>query len=380
MRKKLLISVLAAGMLAMNVMPAALAEEETETEAAAEETETEAAAEEAETEAAEEDETEEAETEAEPRPTYTALDYVELGDYIGLEVDVNAVTFTEEDVVEEAKALLRDSEDLWESVDVVEDGVVANIDYVGTLDGEAFDGGTAEGYDLEIGSGTFIDGFEDGLIGANAGDTLDLELTFPEDYYSDDLAGQDVIFTVTVNEITRAPELTDENVNALSGGEFPDVESFEDYIRDAMQQQADYYQDYYAQQAILYALEDSATIREFPEDLMLYTLDEFKDIYGDDYLNSYGYTDEESRRELAQEYLTPELVLQAVAENEDMTLTDEEYEAGLENYAGYYGYSSGADFEEAYVALYGEDTLYDSILDDKALTFVVENAVINIVE
>ncbi len=83
----------------------------------------------------------------------------------------------------------------------VKDGDVVNIDYVGKKDGVAFDGGTASGYDLTIGSNSFIDGFEEGLIGAELGETRDLNLTFPEQYHSADLAGADVVFTVTINSI-----------------------------------------------------------------------------------------------------------------------------------------------------------------------------------
>ena len=88
---------------------------------------------------------------------------------------------------------------------------VANIDYVGKKDGVAFDGGTAKGYDLEIGSGKFIPGFEDGLIGVEIGSTVDLNLTFPSDYGSSELAGKAVVFTVTVNSVMRTfEELNDE--------------------------------------------------------------------------------------------------------------------------------------------------------------------------
>lgn len=123
------------------------------------------------------------------RPEYKALDYVTLGDYKSLTVnraDLNIDDVTDEDVDSNVSSNLKD---LAESMDdvienltegEVQEGDVANIDYVGKKDGEAFDGGSAEGYDLEIGSGTFIDGFEDGLIGASIGDTVDLNLTFPE--------------------------------------------------------------------------------------------------------------------------------------------------------------------------------------------------------
>ena len=100
----------------------------------------------------------------------------------------------------------------------VEDGDTVNIDYVGKLDGEEFDGGSAEGYDLEIGSCTFIDGFEDGLIGHEIGEKVTLDLTFPDPYPNNpDLAGKPVVFDVTINAIkeSQTPELNDEFVEGL---------------------------------------------------------------------------------------------------------------------------------------------------------------------
>ena len=94
---------------------------------------------------------------------------------------------------------------------VIINGDVANIDYVGYMDGKAFDGGTSSGYDLKIGSGTFIDGFESQLIGVKTGETVDINVQFPADYSYSDYRGKDATFTVTVNYITRIAELNDEN-------------------------------------------------------------------------------------------------------------------------------------------------------------------------
>jgi trigger factor len=109
----------------------------------------------------------------------------------------------------------------------VEDGDVVNIDYVGKKDGEAFDGGTASGYNLTIGSGTFIDGFEEGLIGVMPGDSVDLNLTFPEDYSATDLAGQEVVFTVTVNYIDVKAEYATVTVEEMKSMGLP-YESLEE--------------------------------------------------------------------------------------------------------------------------------------------------------
>ena len=130
--------------------------------------------------------------------------YVTLGEYKGLTVDTAAEDYKEaydsfaQSDAEEKQLYSQKTEGK------VANGDVANIDYEGKKDGVAFDGGTAQGYDLTIGSGQFIPGFEDGLIGKEIGSTVDLNLTFPEGYQSAELAGQDVVFTVKINYVKSA--------------------------------------------------------------------------------------------------------------------------------------------------------------------------------
>ena len=118
------------------------------------------------------------------------------------------------------------------------EGDTVNIDYKGMKDGVAFEGGTAQGYDLTLGSGSFIDGFEDGLIGAETGETRNLELKFPYRYKNNpDLAGQPVVFEVTVNKIveTVTPELTDEY--AAENSDYATAEEYREGLRDIMREQ-----------------------------------------------------------------------------------------------------------------------------------------------
>ena len=141
-----------------------------------------------------------------------ASDYVTLGDYTGLEVNEEKTEINDTIVNDYIESYLLPSFATVEEVTgrSVEEGDTVNIDYAGYLNGEQFDGGTASGQNLTIGSHRFIDGFEDGLIGANAGDTLSLNLTFPDPYPNDpDLAGKPVVFEVTVNSIgvQKVPEL-----------------------------------------------------------------------------------------------------------------------------------------------------------------------------
>ena len=128
---------------------------------------------------------------------------VELGEYTNLKVKKEKVKVTKEEVKDRIDALLNEYAELVEKDGSVEDGDIAVIDFAGFKDGVAFDGGTAENYSLTIGSKTFIPGFEEAVIGMEKGSEKDIELTFPEDYMSEELKGQKVVFKVKVNEIKK---------------------------------------------------------------------------------------------------------------------------------------------------------------------------------
>ena len=187
----------------------------------------------------------EAETEEEPllAPVYEISDYLEIDDedYKGLSIEVAPPVQVTEDEIQAYMTSEVEAADLYEETTegVVEMGDLVNIDYVGTKDGEAFDGGTADNYDLEIGSGSFIDGFEEGLVGQEIGDTVELPLTFPEDYWNEDLAGAEVVFTVTLNAIKELPELTDEIAKKVSGGEYDTLEAYKESVRKMFQDNYD---------------------------------------------------------------------------------------------------------------------------------------------
>jgi len=126
---------------------------------------------------------------------------VELGEYTNLKVKKEKVKVTKEEVKNRIDALLNEYAELVEKTGKVENGDIAVINFAGFKDGVAFDGGTAENYSLTIGSNTFIPGFEDGVIGMEVGEEKDINLTFPEDYMSEELKGKEVVFKVKVNEI-----------------------------------------------------------------------------------------------------------------------------------------------------------------------------------
>ncbi|MCD7867606.1 MAG: trigger factor [Clostridiales bacterium] len=320
-------------------------------------------------------------------PDYTALDYVELGQYKGLTVTRPAVEITEEEVEETILSYIESAE-LYDTITegTVQDGDIANIDYEGKLDGEAFDGGTAEGYDLEIGSGTFIDGFEDGLIGVEIGDTVDLDLTFPEDYSSEDLAGQDVVFTVTVNEVSRLQEVTDETIETLTDGEYTDVESYRDYLYVALAEAEEASNESTTKSELLTQVEENSEVIEFPPEVLDYGVSYMRAYYEEyaayysmefeDFISGYfGITEEEfteqAEASVKEGYLS-EVILRAIFESEEMEISDEEYESYGLKYAEYYGY----DTVEELAQVYGEDIIRLSIMQEKSLDFLLDNAVI----
>ncbi|MGN0353713.1 MAG: trigger factor, partial [Muricoprocola sp.] len=356
-------------------------ESETETEAATEatteaesETETEAVTEAA-TEAESETE-EETEAVAEMMPEYNAEDYVTLGDYTNLTVEVEPIEITDDEIQD--KIDLATIEELTDCT--VEAGDIANIDYEGKLDGEAFDGGSATGYDLGIGSGTFIPGFEDALIGMAVGETKDIELTFPEEYYSEDLAGKDVVFTVTVNSVKRVPTLTDEVAQKVAG---QTAEEYKESIRQELVEKALEQRKSNVQNELVAKATENATIKDYPEANLEYTINHgmayyeyIAAMYGmtlDDFLAANGMDQESFRAEMepvAKQALAQEMVLLAIAKEEGLELTDEEYETGLSELTAQQGLTDSQTLLDAY----GETYIRCSLTQQKVVQYLYENA------
>ena len=308
---------------------------------------------------------------------YDPFDYVTLGKYKGLTIKVNPIYVTDEQVMERIASETR--ENLKEGT--VESGDIVNIDYVGKIDGEEFDGGSAEGYDLEIGSSTFIDGFEDDIIGMQVGETKDLELKFPEDYHSIDLAGKDAVFTVTVNSISRVPELTDEVADSISKG--MTAESYKKNVRKTLEEQEKESQKSDSEQELCQMVYDNATISDFPKKSLQNTIERAKDYYEwmastygmsfEEYLSTYGMSQEEFLTQIqsvAEEALGEEMTLLAIAKEENIKISDEEYQDGLARYAEEQGWDDPFKVEESY----GENYIKNSLLQEKVLDFLYDNA------
>lgn len=229
--------------------------------------------------------------------------------------------------------------EMHELTGTVENGDVLNIDYAGTIDGTAFEGGTAQSQLLEIGSGSFIEGFEEGLVGANVGETKQLSLKFPDDYDGAEVAGKECVFAVKINYILT--ELTDENVNLVDAG----YQSAEEYWEDAKNTLIQYSQYQYDRELnsyIVTSLMSGSTFQEIPQSL----IDDYKtDIENaaeeagmslEEYMrNTYRVSADNLEDELAKMaewYAKEGLVLQAIANQEGISVSDEELDVAISEY------------------------------------------------
>lgn len=313
-------------------------------------------------------------------PTESVKASVTLGEYTGLEVTKAEALVTDEQVDEQIKRILQENpEKTTVTGRPAQEGDVVNIDYVGMKDGEAFAGGTAEGYDLELGSNSFIDGFEDGLVGANTGDELSLNLTFPENYGNAELAGQAVVFDVTVNAIKEQSEaeLTDEFVKRVSKTSTT-VEAYRKEIREQMEesarQDAKIRMQNQAMDLAMAAstfesldpqvdLEFQLQMGEINESLKQgnMTLADYTAMFGmdEESFNSFMRADIENRLKVT-------LTAEAIAKAENLEVDDD---ARLE-VAKVYGLENIEDL----VARYGQEAVDEAARNVKVMDFLLANA------
>lgn len=307
------------------------------------------------------------------RTEYKALDYVTMGEYKGLEVAAADVEVKEEEIQEVVDGVLAKLH--TEVTDrAVAEGDTVNIDYEGLKDGVAFQGGTAQGTDLTIGSGQFIPGFEDGLIGAEVGKEVALNLTFPEEYKNNpDLAGKEVVFNVTVNYIKgEVTELTDE----LVAENFPyaTVTEYTDAIKETLREQKVWGKCF--EQIIA-----NAPINDYPA-----AKDEFIEqqktglsqqaaMYGMDLAGIleafYQLTEEEFVNKLVIPAFEEEMRIHAIAETENLEVTEEEFQASIDELA-----AQNKVTADDVIAYYGEAYLRESFLYKQVFDLVIDSAVI----
>lgn len=306
---------------------------------------------------------------------------VNLGQYKGVKLVIHDTSVTDDEVENQIQALLANNPTKVEVTDrPAQLGDTVNINYVGKKDGVEFGGGTADNYDLTLGSGQFIDGFEDGLVGLNKGDAKTLELTFPQEYHSEELAGAAVTFDVTINGIfTETPaELSDEWVKSITGGAQNTVDEYRAFLKESLIATKKTSAEQTAQQQALNIVMESS---EFTPNQA--ALDyEFKKIVNDyktmanqsgqsyaDFVKAYyNMTTDEIEGELrthAEQIVKQKLVVEGIFNAENMTILDEDYARLTELY--------GMD-KETLIAQYGQDDIDYSAKTYKIVTFIVDNA------
>lgn len=309
--------------------------------------------------------------------------YVTLGDYSSISISV-APAEVEQSQWDELTLRVYQSyvtEDNGGVTDrAVKEGDIVIIDYVGKKDGVAFEGGTASNADLTIGSGQFIDGFEEGLIGVMPGETVDLDLMFPESFRNAELAGQAVVFTVTVHFILpAADEMVDSVVAALGVPDVSTVEELRQYVYDYLQESADANYRYQVQNAIMEELLSQCVVDELPEsfvdsyhDGIYNSLTNVAYNYGVDaetYANSMGMTSEDYVSHFSLLQARQDVLLQAIANKEQLQVSDEELQEKLEEEA----VAVGTTIEEL-LGSYDREEYRNYVMSEKVMDFLIENA------
>jgi trigger factor len=314
----------------------------------------------------------------------TALDHVDLCDYEGIPVPSEAHTISEGDVLAHIDTILADYTNEKQITDrAVEDGDTVNIDYIGRIDGEEFSGGNTggNGAKVTIGVTQYVDDFLEQLIGHTPGETFDVEVTFPDDYHQEDLQGKDAVFETTVNHIVESetPELTDEFVSEYLAPYYgyETMGEMKSQIHDSMKASAIelYIQEY---------LMENSTVEDVPENLIIYQENTLV-LYYMDYAAYYEMEFEEfmptylgvsTTKELLEKFRTDNektaefyLLLQAVAEDTGIRVSDEDLPGYFEEHTG------SADFTE-YEQLYGMPHLKLVALHQAVMDHITESAVL----
>jgi trigger factor len=338
-------------------------------------------------------------------------DYVTLCDYSAIEVTITGDYDVTDDDVTEYFSQMFSSYGPFYMVDdtktVVEEGDIVNVDYVGTLDGEAFSGGTATSQNVDVSgncaagsTSTYIPGFTDGLLGAAVGDTIDCDVTFPDTYSNTDLAGKAVVFTFTVNSIQKEMEFSDVD-DSFAQEQFgvDTLDEVYEQVESYLLQVSAYYKTQDTMSAIQDYLIDNCTV-DMPEDFAEARYDDYirtfveEELGGDesqlsDYAEQSGYTVEELEAEWRQnvdDTVKIQLIMDAIAEEMGLTIDETAYSEYVEQLISSgttYGYYSDEDAMYEYYGygdkVYGESYLRSLYLYDQALEDISENATVTVV-
>ncbi len=310
---------------------------------------------------------------------------VKLGEYKGLEVEEESVEVTEEDVENEMKALQESQAELvLKEEGTVEEGNTVVIDFEGFLDGEAFEGGKGENHPLEIGSGQFIPGFEEQLIGKESGEETEINVTFPADYHAEDLAGKEAVFKVNIHEIKEkeVPELDDDFAKDVD----EDVESLEELKekkKAELQKEKEQQAENKKREQLIEKVTENAEI-DIPEamietelDQMMREFEQRLQMQGmtiDNYFQFSGQSEDELKEQMkndAELRVKTNLTLEAILEEEKLEVSEEDIDQELEEMASLYNME-----KDQILGMLGgnADVLKEDLKIKKAINFIVDES------
>lgn len=313
-------------------------------------------------------------------------DNIKISQYKGVEVDkVEVAKVTDEEVESSIQSTLEANKISTEVTDrAIQDGDVVTMDYVGKKDGVEFDGGSATDFSLTIGSGQFIDGFETGLVGHTAGEVIDLPLKFPTEYQNAELAGADVVFTITIKSLAveTLPELNDEFVKSVSK-KSKTVDEYKKEVKEQLKKTNQETADSTLEEEAWAAVIENTEVKKLPEDQVKKVTEQLKEQYQEmakyyqmeftEFLQSYmGMTEDdftEQSKTAAESSVKQELIINLIAEKEKLAPSEKELKKAYEQMAEDYGFADVDKMKEAAK----EEDLEKMVLQDRVKKYLVEN-------
>ncbi|MBE6039903.1 MAG: trigger factor [Clostridiales bacterium] len=316
--------------------------------------------------------------------------YIKLGEYKGLEYSKPDLSVSDEEVKAEIDSTLQNAvEEVKVEEGTVTDTSVVNIDYVGSIDGVEFDGGTAQGQELDIANSSYIEGFAEGIVGHQVGETFDLHVTFPEDYGKEELKGKDAVFKTTINYMVekKTPEYSDEWVK--SNTEYKDKASYEASVKDNLLKDKKKKAESSAQSEVFSQISESSEVIEYPEkeykarhDKIIKTYQDLADknkVDLDTYVSSTTGLDTKAFnaevKKAAQNTVKTELILRSIADAEGIKFSDKDYNEylnGLLEDAGYTEETFKEERGQEFSDYAKENDLFMPYMYERVMTKVME--------
>ncbi len=313
----------------------------------------------------------------------TVKDIFTIKKYKGLKIaQCTPMPVTDEEVEDTIRSNLIEN-NLWKMVTdrPAQAGDQVVIDYVGTINGSPIDGGSATEQFIVLGSGSYIRGFEEGIIGHSTGETFKIYITFPSDYGVPELEGENAVFTITLHAIRVLPELTDQFVlesQDILGTEATTVSEYRAFVRKDLEASNKDVADNQKEQAVWEALIKQCTVAKYPKDMYEKQAAEIDAQYSY-YAQMYGMSVDElisslfgiSKDTMIKDLIKQELAVQYIAEKEKLSLTTKEYKTRLGEYALEYGYTSTEELEKQV----GKTELEKVFLQEKVTEFLVKHCI-----